>query len=217
MVSNNPRSKSWQEWKCTHSHSKYSHPSCWFKYLEATEPERVGYLDIETNQLESAFGCILSWCIKTKGRNEILFDVLDKVDVERKTYDKALVQSLVDALKGYSIIYTYYGSRFDIPFIRTRALIHGIDFPMYRQVMHRDLYFDVRSKLKLNSNRLAYAAQALGIKGKTPINQKYWMHALSGDHTALNYILEHNKGDVLVLERLHKKLAPFLAPTLSSV
>jgi uncharacterized protein YprB with RNaseH-like and TPR domain len=58
----------------------------------------------------------------------------------------------------------------------------------------------------LSRNSLDNACDYLGIKGKTPIDKNTWRAAKYGDPKALKEVLEHNKGDVVILEKLHNKL-----------
>jgi uncharacterized protein YprB with RNaseH-like and TPR domain len=103
-------------------------------------------------------------------------------------------------------VVTYYGTNFDIPFLRTRAMIHGIEFPPYGDVYTWDLYYTVKSKMALTRNNLDRACAVLGIKGKTHLDLQVWGLAALGDETALKKVLTHNKYDVIILEKLHERL-----------
>ena len=179
------------------------------KYRNTYLDDRIGYLDIEASNLNANFGIMFSWCIKEQGKEEIEYSIITREELMSGELDKRVVRELVEAMQKYTVIYTYYGSRFDIPFIRTRALMHNIEFPPYGEILHRDLYYLVRSRLKLNRNSLDVACGVLGIEGKTHINWNYWIKGMTGDPESLNYILEHNKYDVIILEKLHEKLAEF--------
>ena len=117
-----------------------------------------------------------------------------------------------DEMNKYDVIMTYYGTRFDIPFIRTRALYHGTYFPMYKQKSHKDLYYVVRSKLKLHRSSLQAATEFFGIDGKTRIKPEYWQKARWGDKKSLKYVYDHNVADVEILELLHRKLEEHAPP-----
>lgn len=186
------------------------------RYVTGHE-RRIGYLDIETTHLKANFGFMLTWCIKERDKGKILCDVVEKDELFGGVFDRRVVEGLVDEMNGFDTVVTYYGSNFDIPFIRTRAMAHGLDFPVYRDVSHKDLYYQVRSKLQLHSNRLEVATKFLGITGKTPLAPETWMAAMYGDKQALRYVLKHNKEDVKVLERLHKRLEVYIPPTVVPV
>lgn len=172
----------------------------------------IGYLDIESTGFSANIDLMLSWCIKGRGVKKVAGDVIKREEIMSNKQDKRITQSLVDEMNKYDVIFTYYGTRFDIPFIRTRALYHGIDFPMYRQKSHKDLYYVVRSKLKLHRSSLMAATEFFGIDGKTRIKPEYWQKARWGDKKSLKYVYEHNIADVEILEDLHRKLEEHAPP-----
>lgn len=174
---------------------------------------RLGYLDIETSNLKASIGIILSWAIKPRDSNDVRGAIIEKQDILDGVYDGKIVERLVEEMNNYDLLFTYFGTRFDIPFIRTRCLEHNVRFPVYRELSHKDLYYMVRSKLKLHNNKLATVCQFLGIKGKTPVEPKLWREAMYGDKKALKKVYKHNVGDVKILERMHKKIEAYCPPT----
>jgi hypothetical protein len=56
---------------------------------------------------------------------------------------------------------------------------------------------------------LENVCRALGIPGKTHIEQRFWVLANTGNPDAIKYICEHNKADVEILEKAHERLAKF--------
>lgn len=174
---------------------------------------KVGFFDIESSGLNADFGWMYSWCIKTLGEDELFYAVVTQKEVRDGILDKRIVKELVETLKKYKRIYTYYGSRFDVPFARTRALSHGLDFVPYGLVEHRDLWYLARRILKLHRNRLENVCDILGVVGKTHLEPKIWIMANTGNEDALEYILQHNTKDVEILEAVYKRLQEFEART----
>lgn len=210
---------------CTHRHTIEDHPACFaqgsINEREASKiakdlgvewyqiPEyKIGYLDIETDGFYANTSVILTWSLKEKD-GSVIYDKITKKDLFTGVIDKRVTESLVDAMSKYKIIVTYYGSRFDVPFIRTRALFHQMEFPGYKDLYQWDLYYQVRNKLRLQRNSLDAATAMLGIEGKTHLDLGIWAKAKYGDKEAIDYVLEHNIADVEILERLHNKLTPF--------
>ena len=146
------------------------------RYVTGQE-KRHGYLDIETTSLKANIGIMLSWAIKTRDTSETTSALITKEEIFDGDYDKRIVEMLCEELNNYDTLLTYYGTRFDIPFIRTRAIDNNIRFPFYREVSHKDLYYQVRSKLRLNSNSLKTATEFLGIRGKTKLDPRVWRDA----------------------------------------
>ena len=195
--------------KCKHGHLWAEHPMCYMREKAKTEP-KIGYLDIEASQLKSNFGIMLSYAIKVKGEDTIYSDVITKKDIDKKTLDKRLVKKCIEDMKRFDVIMGYYSTKFDIPFIRSRAMYWNLDFPMYGELQHKDIYYMVRNKMCLHSNRLEVACRHLGIEGKTHIDGHYWILAVSGDKKSLDYILDHNKWDVIILEKLHDRIQEYV-------
>lgn len=227
---------------CNHRHSFEDHPRCFAAgnvnveqaksiYEENGKPwyqldgSKIGYLDIESDGLKADFSTMLTWCIKEKDGN-IAYDSVTKDELFNGETDKRIVESCVREMQKYKIICSYYGTGFDIPFLRAKALHYNTYFPSYifeehemkngntrvvtvPELYHFDLYYTVKSKLCISRKSLDAACDYLGIKGKTSIDKEFWRKAKYGDSIALDYVLEHNAGDVNILEALHNKLEPF--------
>ena len=193
---------------CVHGHTYISHYNCYL--LENPGNGRIGYFDIETSNLKANMGIVYSYCIKDSKSDKIYERCITKKEILSKDIDKPVIKQMIEDLKKFDRIVTYYGTRFDIPFIRTRAMIHDLPFPAYGDMIHTDLYFIVRNKFQLTRNSLAVAcAVLLGDSFKTMIDYTYWMRAMQGDEKALGYILEHNRYDVIDTERLYNKVIDF--------
>lgn len=213
---------------CIHRHRWPSHKSCFAKGLirikvngKYISPEglekslgipwykvptvRIGYFDIETDGLYADFGTMLSWCVKEKD-GPIVYSMITKDELFNGTYDKRLVEGLIEELSNYDVIVGYNSTNFDMPFVRAKALHYDLPFLSYGDLYHWDLYFTVKSKLRLTRKSLDNACDYLGIKGKTPIDKDVWRAAKYGDVKALELVNEHCMGDVTILEKLHDKL-----------
>jgi uncharacterized protein YprB with RNaseH-like and TPR domain len=191
-------------------------------WAEAQKAGKIGFLDIETSDLDADgfTSMMLTWFVKTIGKNEFLSDKIDFKDMRNaKVEDKKIVQSMVDVLTShkYDIICTYYGTNFDNKFLRSRALYHQIDFPVYGELLHLDLYYAVKKNLKLGSNRLESVCDYWGIKGKTKLVWSTWRKAMQCDQQSLDYIYEHNKQDVVILEKVFHRLKPYIKFTKRSL
>jgi uncharacterized protein YprB with RNaseH-like and TPR domain len=199
-----------EHWHCKHGHRGNEHPECWTEFVENTENEfRVGYLDIEATNLDADFGIMLSYAIKVRGKETIYSNIIQQKDIDALRLDKPLTQQLLDDLKKFDMVVTYYGTGYDIPFIRTRALKWGLSFPEYGAIIHHDLYYVAKSKLKLSRNRLENVGNLLGLQGlKTHLDPDIWTQALLSSK-ARAYIQDHNKRDVILLEKAHNRLMPY--------
>ncbi len=205
-----------EEFRCEHRHTGLEHPNCYIRYLDSCDTYNIGFLDIETSQLNAEFGFMLTWSIKRFGGN-VASDYVRESDFDNWNFDKRITKSIINEMKKYNILYTYYGSRFDIPFIRSRALKYHLSFPIQNQIIHRDLYYIIRNKLALPNNSLRAVTHFLGINGKTDLSSDMWTKAAYGDRKSIKYILYHNIKDVEILEKLYIKVRPYMARTRTSI
>lgn len=219
--------------RCIHRHTIEEHPQCFangelnenqVKLLEAEtnkpwfiqDDYKIGYVDIETDGLKADFSTMLSWSIKeANGKN--IYDVITRKELFNGTTDQRILETLIDEMQKYKILVGYYSTKFDIPFVRTKALHYGMDFPEYGSAYHFDVFYVVKSKLCLSRKSLESACDYLNIKGKTPLDREVWRLAKYGDPAALAKVVEHNLGDTEILEVLHNKLTPFVKWTRRSV
>lgn len=114
-------------------------------------------------------------------------------------------EAIMEALNGVDIIYTYNGSRFDLPFIRSQC---GID--LTKKFHHRDLMFDCwRKSLK---GGLKGVEKLLGVPRKLPDMNGYeavklwWKYVDSFDLEALDKLCAYNKEDVVNLKVIRDML-----------
>lgn len=199
-----------------HHHRYIEHLSCYERERPGltncpVDIERTGFFDIETSGLNAAFGYVITYCIKELD-SDIIKRTIKPSEIKSKKYDKRLMEQLIDDFKNFDRIVVYWGKsrRFDIPFVRSRCLKHGIEFPGYKELLVTDLYDSVKNKLRLGRNSLYQACSYLGIAAKdTKICPQLWMDATTGDQDAINTILQHNIEDVISTEELWKRLRKF--------
>jgi len=161
------------------------------KHEDLIYNKKVGYLDIETDNLNADVGIMLSYQIKTRDKEIFYSDNINKEDWKCKDKflaDKRIVQRLIEDMSNFDVLVTYNGTRFDIPFIRARAIKHKIDFPGYGASTHIDLYYIARSKLKITRKSLENVCKLMGIEGKTKLDMSVWFNARYGDEKAMKYI-----------------------------
>ena len=192
---------------CEHRHAYLNHYTCYLR--ENPIGRREAYVDIETSNLRADYGICYCYCFKVSGSEKIIERVITKKEL-RTCLDKEVVKQFIKDLLEFDRTYGYYSSRFDIPYMRTRALYHGLEFPGYGERYHKDLYFVCKSKLATSSKKLKVVCKTLlGDTNKTELDPRYWITAMSGNKEALDYIVEHCRYDVIDLERIHKKLESF--------
>jgi len=117
--------------------------------------------------------------------------------------------NLLKAVDGVNTIYTYNGSRFDLPFINGSL---GIDLETIAD--HHDLMYDcwqcnLFGGFKAVEQQLGISRQLQGITGWDAVLlwQRYQEY---GDQNALALLLQYNKEDVINLKVLRERLKPFV-------
>jgi len=145
-------------------------------------------------------------CISYKWQDE---DKIATLDWGKKKDDKKLIKEFVKIMNKANEIIGHNGDRFDIPWVRTRALFHGVkSIPRWRTL---DTLKSVRSNLKFPSNRLGDIAKYLGLEvQKMDTSFNLWKQVMAGDKDALAYMVEYCEYDVLVLEKVYEKIVKFV-------
>ena len=212
----NTRQYMWlYENRCEHRHRYTLHFNCFLKDYEISE--RVGFVDIETSNLKANFGLMLCWCILSDD-NQMYSDTMTAADVKSGDEDKRVVESCIACMKTFDRVCGYYSTYFDIPYIRTRALIHGIPFPEIGSMYHTDVWKMARKVLCLHSNRQAVVAEALyGKTVKTRICHSDWRKAMTGNKKSMDEVLDHCERDVEDLRKNYYTLLPYYKICKSSV
>jgi len=113
--------------------------------------------------------------------------------------------NLLRALEGADTIFTYNGSRFDIPFIRASL---GVD--LAAMFHHRDLMYDcwgnnLYGGFKSVERQLGICRQLQGIDGFEAV-RLWWRYRDNSDEDALALLLEYNREDVVNLKTLREIL-----------
>lgn len=194
-----------------HSHTYLEHYNCYL--VENPRGNRqLGFFDIETfsSNFSADRGVILCYCLKEQGTNEYYESHITPKELKSKDLDKRLVKQCIKDLSNFDAVSTYYGTGFDLPFLRTRALVHKLDFFNYGELFQEDVYYSVRSKLGLSKNSLDNACKTvLGSSKKTYWDFFTWLRAVQGDKDSMKKIVEHCHYDVDDLEDLYNRLENF--------
>ena len=161
------------------------------------QPCIEAYLDIETTGLSPWDNEITVVGIHICSGAETRFVQLVGKDIT--------ADSLLEALSEVSVIHTFNGSRFDLPFISYRL---GVD--LAQRFTHHDLAYDCWRKnlyggLKRVERKLDIKRRLTEIDGYEAA-RLWWRYVNDHNQDALNTLLEYNKEDVLNLKTLREKL-----------
>jgi len=189
--------------------------------------EKIGYLDIETTNLDANFGFMLSWAmyvrdVQNEKKNYITYDCITEKDIKaavnrgRIDMDRRILVSLFEELEPIDLAVGHYfhgWRKMDMPYIRTRAISCGLMklVPKYRQIKFADTWKMAHLLHKLNSYRLDTISHAFGVKvEKTRVDYKSWQLAKFGHKSSLKYVMDHNIKDVKITYEVHKKLEEYM-------
>jgi uncharacterized protein YprB with RNaseH-like and TPR domain len=155
------------------------------------------YLDIETTGLCSFYDEITVIGI---------YLVVDCTDsLVQLVGNEATKSNLVRALRSVDTIYTYNGSRFDLPFINFRLGVNLRDHFRHRDLMHDCWRNSLYGGFKAVEQQLSIPRRLRGVSGAQAA-MLWWRYQIDHDKKALDLLLEYNKEDVLNLLALRRKL-----------
>lgn len=98
----------------------------------------------------------------------------------------------------------HYGDGFDMPWFRTRCLVHGLTpLPAYKTI---DTKAWASKYFYFNSNKLDYLGKILLNEQKLHTEWELWEKVLNHDDAALAYMVKYNKQDVKLLEKVWERL-----------
>jgi len=161
------------------------------------QPCIEAYLDIETTGLSPEFDEITVIGIHLCHGDDTRFTQLVGKDVTQ--------DNVMEALAGVNRIYTYNGSRFDLPFIHYCL---GINLDVL--FVHHDLMYDCWKRnlyggFKAVERQLGIARRLTEVNGYEAV-RLWWRYVDNFDLEALNLLLEYNREDVLNLRFLRELL-----------
>ena len=182
------------------------------KNKQLSREPRVLLYDIEASNLAANFGYIFCIGYKFVGeKNVTLMSIRDYKGFKKNTTnDKELVKDFSKVLESSDVQVAHYGRRFDLPFIRTRLMMHGL--PPIKDVPLIDTWRIARDMFKFNSNRLDTISRAVfeseekDREFKTPIDSQHWVRGAAGHVPSIKYIEEHCIADIKVLEKVYLQL-----------
>lgn len=188
------------------------------KSVELLENPKILFYDIETSYLITS-----SWrigyninldhgdiiepkkiiCVSYKWLGE---DQVYNLSWDSNRDDKFLLEQFIEVLNEADMIVAHNGDKYDIRFIRTRALFHGLDMLVtYPQF---DTLKVAKKKFMFDSNKLDNIGKDLGVGQKIKTDKKLWDDViLRQDPKALDQMISYCDQDVILLERVYNKLA----------
>lgn len=180
---------------------------------------RVLFLDIETSPtVATVWGLfkqniainqlignseVLTWVAKWAGERECINGSLMRDGKHRMLARMHKLLSEADA------VVTWNGNGFDLKVLNKEFLLQGMTPPApYKSV---DLLATARKQFRFTSNKLDYVSQQLGIGSKVKHRgHQLWLDCMARKREAFDEMLRYNTRDVILLERVYKRLRPWV-------
>lgn len=174
----------------------------------------AGTFDLETSSLDPDFGIILCGVVLPASGPPIIVrgdEVAGGDWKTRRSDDRATVRELVRVLKGFDVLAAHNGLWFDVPYLRRKLAIHGMDpLPEFKLV---DPFQLARRKLSTGRSRnsLKALSESLTTRAhKTPLSGRVWIRAaLDGSKSDMDKIVKHCIADCRVLAEVVDKVKPY--------
>jgi uncharacterized protein YprB with RNaseH-like and TPR domain len=155
------------------------------------------YLDIETTGLFPKYSYITVIGILMDDIREERF--IQLIGKEITTFN------LLYVLKDIDTIFTYNGSKFDLPFIKEKLDIDLEDYFSHVDLMYLCQRKGLYGGLKIVERKLGIERRLKNIDGRTAVD--LWYRYISyNDPYALSILLEYNREDVMNLKKIREKL-----------
>lgn len=147
-------------------------------------------------------------CVSYKWLGE---DQVYNLTWDKNQDDKFLLEQFIEVLNEADLLVAHNGDRFDLKWIKTRALKHGLSMLIdYKQF---DTLKVAKKKFYFNSNKLDYISEFLGFGNKIKTEPELWDRIiLEKDPEAMKEMLAYCDEDVNLLEKVYKKLMYWETP-----
>ena len=123
--------------------------------------------------------------------------------------DREMLEKFTNILAEADEVVFHNGDRFDLPWIRSRALMHEI--PAWPEPKSVDTLQWARRRFYFNSNRLDYLGEILTGAGKLKTEYGMWKDILLRKcPKAMAKMVKYCKQDVVKLQEVYEKLAAYV-------
>lgn len=122
---------------------------------------------------------------------------------------EGMIQAVWDLLDQADAVVSYNGDRFDIQHLNREFVQAGMGPPSpFKSI---DIVKSVKRRFRFPSNKLQYVSVAIGFEGKLQHSgHSLWTGVIKGDAKARKTMQRYNVQDVVLLEKVHDKLLPWL-------
>lgn len=152
---------------------------------------------------------MLCWSAKWLFDDEVMSDTLTPEEAIAED-DYRVTASIWKLLDEADVVIAHYGSKFDVPMLNNRFIMHGFPPPSdYRQI---DTCRSAKKHFRFPSNKLDYIAQQFGVGEKIATSWQLWKSCMAGDKQALTDMSVYCDQDVKILEDVYLRMRPYIKP-----
>lgn len=154
----------------------------------------------------------LCWCSKWLDQKKVFSSALpDFKGYKKNPYnDKEVMKVLWNLLDEADIVVAHNAIKFDIRKVNARFIINGMKPPSPYKVV--DTLRVARRFFSFTSNKLDDLGILLKLGKKLPTGGiKLWTGCLQGDRNSWKKMVNYCKTDVTLLEKVYKKLLPYIS------
>lgn len=149
---------------------------------------------------------IMSYAAKWLGSDEVVYNETRDED------DKRLCAELSAFFNQADVVVAHNGSKFDIPIIRARCVLHGLK--PWSPIKEIDTLKVAKKEFRFDRNNLAFLADYLGVEEKEEHKEfpgfELWSECLKNNPKAWEEMRKYNIQDVDTLEQVYLKLRPWI-------
>lgn len=124
------------------------------------------------------------------------------------TDDRDVTVALWKVLDEADIVVAHNGKDFDVPLMNAAFVRHGLPPPSPYKVV--DTKEEAKKAFRFPSNKLEGLCRFFGFGGKHKTEFTLWTRCIDGDEVAWDRMVRYCACDVVKLERVYKKLLPFM-------
>jgi hypothetical protein len=155
--------------------------------------------------------CMATFVVKWLDQKQIISRALpDYKGYQPRSYDdRKLVAELWKLLDEADIVVAHNGDSFDVRVCNSRFILHGMKPPSPFKTV--DTKKAVKRVARFNSNKLDDLGGLLLADKKIKTDFDLWEGCINGDKKAWRQMVEYNRKDVLLLERLYLYIRPWIS------
>jgi len=122
----------------------------------------------------------------------------------------ALMKKMRDLMDEADVTVAHNGGNFDERVVRTDMLLHKLELSSPHKLV--DTLSVAKKYFKFNSNSLDDLARLFGIPGKISTGGlQLWLDCEANKPAAWKRMMDYNKNDVVVLEKVYLRMLPWIA------